>query len=404
MTLKELMEKRAALAKQAREFVEKAESENRAMTAEENEQYDKLFEEIGNLKDRAERQKLLEDEQRDQSDLLEAEERSGKPPRAREPEQEQEITLAEQRKAFCKWMLTGEMEKRAGAPWTTTDAAGGYMAPTAVADRVVDRLMNDVYMIGGSDLMMLPDAKAITIPNISTAMTAAAWGAVGAAISADSASVIGATTLTPVRCGILGYVNRHLLRTSSGLAERAIENHIVKQMGEIMETGFVAGSGSNQPTGVFLETALTGQEVNGGSETSFDYDDLVDCVYNITQAYRRGASWLVHRDFCKMAAKLTDGEGRPLWYPSLVAGKPDNLMGYPVWESEYASNTFTADKRIAVFGNFARGYGIALSKDFEIIRLNEKYAEYDAVGYIAVAYADGNSIDDNAFSCLHTKA
>jgi len=72
MTPKELREKRAALVKQARAMLDRADKEKRALTAAEREQYDKAFAEIEELKDEIDR--------REKQDALDREMASGTSP------------------------------------------------------------------------------------------------------------------------------------------------------------------------------------------------------------------------------------------------------------------------------------------------------------------------------------
>lgn len=421
----ELLQERAALVKEARELNDLVVREKRSMTAEETQKFEKLMTAAREKKSRADQlTELAAAEAEINATAVATEEADLDAPRERrsqanagnpapnpddvDPDVAQRRELRSGLRALQRFMATGEVqapsrEQRAGAPWTTTDAAGGYMAPTAVANEVITRVQDLVYMLAGSRVFRLMDAKAIQIPKLTTGMSSASWGAESAAVTADAAAVFGAATLTPVRLSMLGYVSNNLIFSTGNLAEQAILYEIAKGMAEGMEEAFVAGTGSSQPTGAFNETSsLTTREVHSTSQTGFDWTDLATAVGNQRATYRRNASWLVHRDFVTRSMKLKDGEGRPVWIPSVEAGKPDRILGYPVWESEFASNTFTADKRIAVFGDFSRGYGIAITLGMRLLRLVEKYAEYDATGWAAHAYADGKVVDDNALTALHT--
>ncbi|MDD5486689.1 MAG: hypothetical protein PHW65_03965, partial [Dehalococcoidales bacterium] len=73
MTIKEMREKRATLAEQARVLLDKATEEKRDLTAEESTQFDKIHGDIDSLKgqiDKAERQEELERELRESGGTL----------------------------------------------------------------------------------------------------------------------------------------------------------------------------------------------------------------------------------------------------------------------------------------------------------------------------------------------
>jgi HK97 family phage major capsid protein len=92
---------------------------------------------------------------------------------------------------------------------------------------------------------------------------------------------------------------------------------------------------------------------------------------------------------------LKDGAGQYLWKPSLEIGKPDTLLNKPVYTSQYmpAITGTNADKgkKILLFGDFSY-YWIAARKGRTLKRLEERYAEYDQVGFRGTQRVDGKLI------------
>ena len=110
----------------------------------------------------------------------------------------------------------------------------------------------------------------------------------------------------------------------------------------------------------------------------------------LKQQYRRNARWLFHRDAVKMIRKIKtgiSGDTTYVWQPSVAAGQPDTILGYPVLESEYVPNTFTANLYVGILGDFSQYY-IAESLAMSVQRLTELYAETSQVGYIIRAEVD----------------
>jgi HK97 family phage major capsid protein len=168
-----------------------------------------------------------------------------------------------------------------------------------------------------------------------------------------------------------------------------------------MENGYLNGSGAGQPLGVFTASddgIGTGRDMaTGNTETTFTADGLKNCKYNLTAAYRKNAKWIFHRDGIKMASKFKDGEGQYLWKPGITESDPDRLLGYPVFESEYAPSTFTSGLYVGIFGDFSY-YWIADMMQLEMQRLNELYARTSQVGFIGRMWSDGMPVMANAFS------
>src|SRR5581483_10203457 len=112
-----------------------------------------------------------------------------------------------------------------------------------------------------------------------------------------------------------------------------------------------------QPIGVFHASSngiSTGRDVTASSATGYNADDLFNVIGSIPQQYTVGkqVGWIVHRDFITKARKLKDGDGRYMLQPGLADGRPDTLLGYPIYQSEFAPNTFTTGLYVACFGNY----------------------------------------------------
>ena len=65
--------------------------------------------------------------------------------------------------------------------------------------------------------------------------------------------------------------------------------------------------------------------------------------------------------------KMKTGDGAFIWSPSLAAGQPATLLGYPVVEAEDMPDIGAGSFSIA-FGDFKRGYLIADRQGIRILR------------------------------------
>ena len=91
-------------------------------------------------------------------------------------------------------------------------------------------------------------------------------------------------------------------------------------------------------------------------------------------------------------AKLKDGNGQYIWQPSKQVGDPDRLLGNPVYQSEYASNTFTTGLYVGVFGDFSK-YFIREVQGIQVVRLNERFADALQVAFFGYQRVDGRIVD-----------
>ncbi len=88
---------------------------------------------------------------------------------------------------------------------------------------------------------------------------------------------------------------------------------------------------------------------------------------------------------------LTDSQGRPLWIPGLVNGAPDTLLGSPyVINQDMATMTISA--KSILFGDFSK-YLIRDVRDVTLLRLDERYAEFLQVAFLAFMRTDGDLLN-----------
>src|SRR3546814_14594848 len=65
--------------------------------------------------------------------------------------------------------------------------------------------------------------------------------------------------------------------------------------------------------------------------------------------------------------KMKTTDGAFIWQPSLAAGQPATLLGYPVVEAEDMPDV-AANSLSVAFGNFRQGYLIAERTETQILR------------------------------------
>jgi HK97 family phage major capsid protein len=121
------------------------------------------------------------------------------------------------------------------------------------------------------------------------------------------------------------------------------------------------------------------------------------CVTQIMESYagnacpskfRKGASFLVHSltelELRKLRWKDAAGtyEGGFLWQPSVILGKPNTFLGYPIHTQDDMGTLAGTEGVIAAFGNFKAGYRILdHTSNMSVQRLVELYAEAGLVGF-----------------------
>lgn len=417
MKILELRQARAKALHDARAIHTAAGTEKRDMSAEESANFDALMLKVDEL---AEQIKTASEEERDDDEEKKtAEERLAEAEAKEKEDKERSLQKrsagrinpeggdADHRasekyaKAYRNWVRTGVQHR----DLSMTTTAGGYLVtPTKLSKDLVIALNNMVFLRGLADIETLTEAASLGVPQITTDISDADWTSeVPSSLTADTALVTARRDLTPQFLCKLALISHKLLQFS-GRAEQVVNERLGYKFGVAEEKAFLTGDGSGKPLGVFYASASgipTSRDVACASQTTFTADELINLSMSIPQQYTKSKSfgWIMHRDSVKIARKLKDGEGRYVWQIGIGLDRPDTLLGYPLYQSEYAPNTFTTGLYVAALGDF-RYYKIVDVANMEVQRLVERYADTNQVGFLGRRYVDGSPVLGAAFSRL----
>lgn len=157
---------------------------------------------------------------------------------------------------------------------------------------------------------------------------------------------------------------------------------------------FITGSGVNQPRGLLsydtvLDTSYAwgklGYVVSGVAAALTDSthngaDALTDLVYSIKQGYRQNGRFLMNRKTQAAIRKLkSKTEELYLWQPSIQAGQPATILGYPVTDDDNMQDATSGGNFPVAFGDFQRGYLIVDRMGVRVLRdpfTNKPYVHF----------------------------
>jgi HK97 family phage major capsid protein len=420
MTIKELSEKRQTLWAQAKALNDKATTEKRSMTAEEAKQFDEITNEVDGLRSQIDeleaaerRSKFLADEERE---LARSRGRRSQPDKPENPEPlapanktKNRFASDEYRSAFSGYMrqglsrlaMTGPDEFRALS--ADSDVSGGYLQmPEQMVTSLVKFVDDLVFIRGLATVYQLSMAESLGAASLEADPADANWTAEIQTGSEDSTMAFGKRKLTPHPLAKRIKVSRTLLERASMGAEALVTQRLGYKFAITEEKGFLTGSGSNQPLGVFTASndgIPTSRDVStDNTGTAITADGLINAKFNLKAQYMNSPStrWVFHRDAVRNIRKLKDGNGQYLWQAGL-GGTPDTILEVPYAMSEYAPNTFTSGLYVGIIGDFKQ-YWIAEAKSMGLQRLDELYAENNQVGFIGRQEVDGMPVLAEAFS------
>jgi HK97 family phage major capsid protein len=405
MDLKTLREKRAKALAECRALTDKAEKEGRvALSAEEQQQYDRHWTEHQELSAAIAREEELREQERRIAAADPGRPPESQPGEAKPQERKHPRATEEYRAAFRRYLVSGRGgigAEELRALQADADAEGGFIvAPQQFVQELLKAVDDALWIRRVARIESLLRSDSLGVPSLDADPADADWTTELAAGNEDSAMAFGKRELRPHPLAKRIKVSRKLLRIGSFGPEALVRERLAYKFGVTLEKAYLTGSGAGRPLGLFTASAdgiPTSRDVStGNTTTSITFDGLHEVKYTLKGQYLSRAQWLFHRDALKQIAKLKDGDGQYLWRESVRAGEPSLILGLPFMSSEFAPNTFTTGQYVGLLGDF-RFYWIADALSMEVQRLEELYAENNQVGFIGRYEGDGMPVLAEAF-------
>ena len=289
---------------------------------------------------------------------------------------------------------------------SSTDAIGGYAVPREI-DELIDRTLTAISPIRAiANVVKVGSAGYRKL--ISTGGTPSGWVAYEAARPATNTPTF--SEIVPANGDL--YANpaasQQMLDDAMFDVENWLAQEIATEFARAEGMAFVKGTGTNQPLGFIsspnattadgvrpmgtLQTIGTG--VAGAFPASNPADKLIDLVQTLRSPYRQGAVFVMNSATASAIRKFKTSDGAFLFQPSLAAGQPATLLGYPLIEAEDMPDVAANSLSIA-FGNFKAGYVIAERNATTILRdpfTNKPYVHFYATKRVGGQVVNSESI------------
>ena len=297
-----------------------------------------------------------------------------------------------------------EMKAFTGA----SDAAGGYAVPESI-DAQIDAVLKSVSPIRAIANVVRVGSNGYR-KLVTSGGTPSGWAAeTGARAETDTpvfneiAPPMGELYANPA-------ASQTMLDDAAFDVEAWLSSEIGQEFARAEGAAFVSGNGTNKPKG-FLSATLSAsgdasrafgqvQYVPTGSAGAFaanPEEKLIDLVQTLRTPYRQGAVWVMNSAVLAKIRKFKTSDGAFLWAPSLAAGQPATLLGYPVVEAEDMPDV-AADSLSIAFGNFRAGYLIAERSETQILR--DPFTNKPFVHFYATKRVGGQVMNSEAIKLL----
>ncbi len=396
----ELRKERAGLFEKMRDILDKAEAreENPGLTTEERSEHDKMDAAADALEVR-----YLDIEKQEARESALEESTS----QALEPgggDRLDDARAKEDRALFVRFVRGGRQAlseaEQQRALQMDSDTAGGYLLGEQLSTTLIKKVDDLVFVRQLATIHKVTGAKSLGAPSLDNDPADSNWTSEIGTGSEDSTMDFGKRELIPKPLAKRLKVTKKLLRNATNV-EALVLDRLAYKSGITEEKAFLTGNGVNKPLGVMVADASgisTGRDVStGNTATSMTFDGLKEAKYLLKSGYLANAQWSFHRDGVKQIDKLKDGEGRYIWQASVVPGRPDTLLSFPIRQSEYMPNTFTTGLYVGILADWSN-YWIADDLAITIQRLDELYSETNQVGFISRLETDGMPVLEEAFA------
>lgn len=413
---KELRQKRAELIEQAGEILAREEEEDRSLTADEVERWNKLHDEADELKEKIERAERQEEREAGLSEV--GEPRAGRPPvdpeeattEGRSGEKEEDL----EERAFWNFVRYGmsalpeEQRKVMESRQTHLDASGEVNIPEeiralaagtgsaggfSVPEGVMQDIVSAEKAFGGmrqtrAEVITTSDGRDIPIPQDDDTSNKGAILSENTQISEQDITFSSTTLSAFMYTSKLVRVSLQLLQDAAFDLQSWLPDKLGTRIGRITNEHFTTGTGSSQPNGVV--TAST-KGADAQNAASLAYDDFVTLQHAVDPAYQRNGEWMLSNAGIREAKLILDGDGRPIWQQGMSVGEPDRILGDPFIVNQDVADPASAAKSV-LYGDF-NPYHIRDVEDVQLMVLRERYADFLQVGFFAFVRRDGDLID-----------
>ena len=394
-SIKSLVEKRGALLREMNEMITNSKNETRALTAEEENRFGEIENEIRAI------DRTVDAEKRAANLASSLKEGDISGADSSTPE-----TRVSEERAFIEYIKNGgkEGEIRAGEQ-NITLGNNGAIIPTSISSKIIKKVEEICPIFSGATgysvkgTLKVPtwsdaDGHNVTVgfQNEFTEITADA----GKFTSVD---------LTGYLAGALTLIGRSVINNS----EIDVLSFVVDVMGDkiasfIEKILLLESTAANSSGGTVSGALSTSTTITSASATAITADELIDLQSKIPTIYQANACWTMNPETFSTVRKLKNDTGDYLLQtaPNIVGSFPYMLLGKPVYLSDNMPK-IGAGNKVVLYGDY-KGLSVNMRQKIEMQVLTEKYATKHAIGLVSWFEIDSKVTNSQQLATLAMKS
>lgn len=272
---------------------------------------------------------------------------------------------------------------------TTAAAAGGYGIPEGFGGTLFTAVADYGGVRPVATVMTTASGNGMPFPTLDDTANKAVLVSEGTQSTATDMT-FGSKTLNAYTFRTMATASFELLQDIAIPLESIIGDTFAQRLFLGTNEYFTTGTGSDQPHGI-VPASAEGWATTGIGIT---FDDLIELEHSVKQAHRRNAGYMFHDSTLKAVRKLKDNDGQYLWQASRVLGEPDMLNGRPYTINDDMAEIEALSKSV-LFGDMSR-YMIRDVSNPLMMRLDERFADSGLVGFIMFSRHDGELMTASA--------
>jgi HK97 family phage major capsid protein len=317
---------------------------------------------------------------------------------------------------FANYMRTGAIPEQREL---ITTASSSILIPKLYQDAVLKYLSAQSVIRGLGDLRTgVQGYQALRYSTLKTADYTAAWtqADTGTVAATNSDPLFTEVALAPVLCLPKTEVSHQLIAQSDpGFpVEQEVLSHLQVQLSKNLEWGYIGGTGTNSPKGIFTVNSTTGINITTATSASTTRAAAITAGVTVAKlsemrytklpaAYWGSAAWIMPQDvYAAIAGILVNGV--PIFVPSadaaLVNAAPFTLMGLPVYVTEYlpahVATGSTGKNCLVVLGNISEAFAMREWGTMSVTRDEYSLSGTGRIRYQGMMFANSDFTRVNA--------
>lgn len=381
--MKALLEKKNSLIDEMESLLDKAKTEVRAFTDEEDSRIEEIKKEVRGL------EKLIADKEEFRA-LSKEEIKAEKGTEEMSKEEMSKEVIEKEEREFIEAVRNNELRDFSAGQ-------NGKIIPVSIASDVITKVvelcpilsLSQVYNVAGE--LRLPKYVEGGTP------IAAAYATEFVDLT-ETTGTFDTIDLKNQIVGVLVKISKSLLNRADFDVRSFIVNEIAKKIAEFLEKEMLVGKQSGKIEGAIKTT----NEVVTAANNKITADEIIDLQMALPTVYQKNAVFVMHKDVLKELRKLKDATGNYILQPDFRAPFGWTILGRPVHLSDNMDKEITTGKEVILYADFS-GYAVKMTNSVEIQLLQEKYAAQYALGIVSYVELDAKIADEQKIAKLKIK-